>query len=415
MSIQTLSQSNSVSIFSPTQKEGRVFLDALRHIDYGKISIVTPENNLLEFAGPKSGPSGMLRLRDWGALDELVGRGEVGFAEAYIDERWDSPDLAALLTFALVNTDSLEDFFHGKPIYALWLRLKSFLRHNSLSGSKRNIMAHYDLGNDFYSLWLDESMTYSCALFAGNTELSLEEAQQAKYTRILSKIDAKPGDHVLEIGCGWGGFAIAAARTGLRVTAVTISPKQAEFAQYRIKRLGLDSLITIVLKDYREIQETFDHIVSIGMFEHVGESYWPIYFRTIKERLRPGGTAMVQSITLDDVLFEELHGVSGFIEQYIFPGGMLPSKSRFKSVAAKEGLVCREMFGFGQDYARTLEHWLSRFEAHKSEVIALGYDKPFLRLWRFYLASCIASFRSKRTDVMQVEITHTKDRMPRPF
>jgi cyclopropane-fatty-acyl-phospholipid synthase len=265
-------------------------------------------------------------------------------------------------------------------------------------------MSHYDLGNAFYSLWLDESMTYSGALFAGDENRTLEEAQQAKYNRILSKLKAAPGSHILEIGCGWGGFAEAAAKQGYRVTAVTISPEQAEFARQRMIEQGLNHLVTIVLKDYREMEGAFDFIVSIGMFEHVGQEYWPAYFKTVHDRLKPGGKAVIQSITLDDAIFERSHGVTGFIEHYIFPGGLLPSRSRFKEAAEKAGLECKEQFAFGMDYARTLREWRRRFEAHLPQVRALGFDETFIRLWRFYLSICIGSFESKRSSLMQAEL-----------
>ena len=407
MSTQTLSHAHSLSIPSYEGRERRrPFLDALKHIKYGRMTMITPDGNGLEFSGAAKGPAAYLRLYDWEVLDDLVARGEIGFAEAYIDGRWDTADLPALLTFGLMNSQSLEQFFHGNPWYALWLRLRHVWHGNSLRGSKRNIMAHYDLGNDFYALWLDESMTYSGALFEGDDSRSLEEAQAAKYRRILNKISAQPGDHILEIGCGWGGFAEAAARHGVKVTGVTISEKQASYARERLYRAGLHHLASIELIDYREVTGIFDHIVSVGMFEHVGERYWPVYFDAVRRYLKPGGAALIQLITLDDHLFESLHGYSGFIEQVIFPGGMLPSKSRFRAAAAKAGLECREIYAFGQDYARTTRHWLSRFEARKWEIKALGYDEIFLRLWRFYLASCIASFTSRRTDVMQAELAH---------
>jgi len=405
MSTQTLQRPRLFPLF-PARRPAKPFLEALRQAEYGQLTMITPEGERLEFTGAKLGPSAHMRLYDWKALEALIARGEIGFADAYIDRKWDSNDLPALLTYGLQNTESLEHFFHGRPLYALWVTLCNRLSPNSVSGSRRNIMAHYDLGNDFYSLWLDKSMTYSCALFEGDASRSLEEAQQAKYHRILGKLAASPGEHILEIGCGWGGFAEAAAKAGLRVTAITLSLEQADYARERIKCAGLDHLATIKLIDYREVKQCFDHIVSIGMFEHVGEKYWPVYFDCVKHCLKPGGKAMIQSITLDDRLFETLHDYTGFIEYYIFPGGMLPSKSRFRAAAEKAGLRCKEIFGFGQDYARTLRHWLQRFDAHADTIRALGYDEPFMRLWRFYLASCIASFDSRRTDVMQAEVMH---------
>lgn len=406
MTTGTVARFTGFSLPLPARAKQRPFLEALQHISYGRMTMITPEGNGLEFAGPQKGPHAFLRLYDWQVLDDLVGRGEIGFAEAYIDDRWSTNDLPALLTFGLMNAQALEQFLHGRPWYALWSRLRGFLQGNSLSGSKRNVMAHYDLGNDFYALWLDGSMTYSCALFEGDDKRSLEAAQAAKYRRILDKLSASPGDHILEIGCGWGGFAEEAAYHGLRVTGVTLSPEQASYARERLYCAGLSSLASIELMDYRNVSGQFDHVVSIGMFEHVGERYWPAYFDTIRDRLKPGGKAVVQSITLDDYLFESLHDTQGFIEQVIFPGGMLPSKSRFYKAVMRAGLRCHEMFGFGQDYIRTLTAWLERFEAQKTAVKELGYDDAFIRLWRFYLASCIASFSSRRTDVMQAEITH---------
>jgi len=383
------------------------FLGALKEVKHGRLVMATPENNILEFSGSGKGPEAHLLLRDWQVLDDLIARGEIGFAENYIDNKCDSDDLAALLTFSLLNAPVLERFFHGKPLYAIWLRLKSWVQGNSLKGSRKNIMAHYDLGNDFYSLWLDRSMTYSCGLFDGHESRSLEEAQDAKYRRILNKLSARPGEHILDIGCGWGGFAEAAAKQGLRVTAITISKEQADYAKERMRKARLDNLVSVELTDYREIKNKFDHVVSIGMVEHVGEQYWPVYFEVVKNALKPGGKAMIQSITLDCLLFEELGNATGFIEHYIFPGGMLPSKSRFRMNAERAGLKCREMFAFGEDYARTLKHWLLRFESNKNKIIDLGFDESFIRLWRFYLSSCIASFLSKRSDVMQAELVHS--------
>lgn len=380
-------------------------LRAFNNIRCGSIVVTLPDGRRKEFRGQDAGPAAQMIIHDMYALDEGIAQGEIGFAEGYIHQRWDSPDLPAMLTFALMNTQTLERFFHGRPWHALWLKAKYRLQGNSLSGSRRNVAAHYDLGNDFYALWLDKSMTYSCALFEGDRSRSLEEAQAAKYRRILNKLQAKPGQDVLEIGCGWGGFAEAAAQDGLQVTAVTLSKEQAIFATERLWRAGLSHLVDVRLTDYREVDGEFDHIVSIGMFEHVGEKYWTSYFETIHDRLVPGGTALVQTITLDDDLFEELRGVTGFIEHYIFPGGMLPSRRRFREAAEKAGLQCREMYAFGKDYAETLRRWLASFEAHTSEVLAQGKDEAFIRLWRFYLASCIASFESGRSSVMQAELS----------
>lgn len=384
----------------------RLLLDALRQIRYGTLTMITPEGSNLVFSGSQSGPTARLQVYDWRALDEIVSRGQMGFAEAYLDGKLDSNDLAALLTFFLTNLAAIEKYFYGLPWHMLWMKLRYGFQSNSKHGSRRNIAAHYNLGNDFYRLWLDESMTYSCALFEGDAKRSLEEAQAAKYRRILRRLDAKPGEHLLEIGCGWGGFAEAAAYEDLRVTAITLSEPQADYARTRLKRAGIDNFVKVELTDYREVRGQYDHIVSIGMFEHVGEKYWPEYFTVVRQRLKPEGRAMIQSITLDDRIFEETKGKTGFIEHYIFPGGMLPSPSRFRKEAERAGLVCHDTFSFGQDYKRTLEHWLARFEAKTDVIRSMGRDEFFIRLWRFYLSGCIAAFATNRTSVMQVELRH---------
>jgi len=379
-------------------------LHAFEHIRYGKLIVIMPDGKRLSFRSQNLGPEADLKLHNLHALDALLARGTIGFSESYMDGEWDTSDLVALCTFAVANSEVLEDYFYGRPIYALWIGLTNIFRYNSISGSRRNIMQHYDLGNAFYQLWLDKSMTYSCGLFGIDRHTSLEAAQQAKYQRILYKLHAKPGDHILEIGCGWGGFAEFAARHGMRVTGVTISEEQKHYADDRLHHAGLDHLAKVMMIDYREIQGKFDHIVSIGMFEHVGEYYWPTYFQAIKEHLKPGGKAMIQTITLDEGAFVRTHGKTGFIDTYIFPGGILPSRPRFREAAAKAGLQCREMFTFGKDYALTLTHWMARFDAHEKEIRALGYDEAFIRMWRMYFATCIATFSMGRTDVMQAEL-----------
>ncbi|HEU5047277.1 MAG TPA: cyclopropane-fatty-acyl-phospholipid synthase family protein [Rickettsiales bacterium] len=382
---------------------------AFGRAQYGQLTVQGPDGRIHKFVGPQIGAAADLQIHDWSALDRFITKGETGFAEAYMEGLWDSRDLVSLLVFGLANAEVLERYFYGRPIYAFFTYLTSVLRTNTIRKSRQNVQAHYDLGNDFYKLWLDESMTYSCGLFGGEIDMTLEDAQQAKYNRILTKLGAKAGDHILEIGCGWGAFAMAAARKGIKVTGVTISDEQKALAEERIKQAGLEEYAQIRLIDYRQVEGVFDHIVSIGMFEHVGEQYWPTYFDTVKARLRPGGKAMIQSITIDEHVFERTHDKQGFIETYIFPGGMLPSRPVFRSHVERAGLVCKEMFTFGQDYARTVGHWMARFNAHEAEVRKLGYNEHFIRMWRFYLSSCIAAFTTARTDVMQAEITHAKD------
>jgi cyclopropane-fatty-acyl-phospholipid synthase len=269
-------------------------------------------------------------------------------------------------------------------------------------------MAHYDLGNDFYTLWLDPTMSYSSALFSGDAQRSLQAAQLAKYRRILRCLNARPGQRVLEIGCGWGGFAEVAAReAGLDVLGVTLSPAQLEYARQRIAKAGLNEQVRLELCDYRDLSgEKFDHIVSIEMFEAVGERWWPSYFKTLARMLAPEGRAMVQSITIQDELFPRYRRGTDFIQQHVFPGGMLPSPSAFSRQAAKAGLAVRDVFAFGPDYSRTLAEWSTRFEQQWPAIEAQGFDQRFLRLWRFYLGYCQAGFNSGCTDVMQFELVH---------
>ncbi len=401
----------SVKDMVPSQnlKTLHPLFNAFAQAEYGRLFLTAPGGACYRFKGHKQGVEAQLTLHSWKALDALLARGEIGFADSYAKGEWDSEDLAGLVIYGIHNADSLERYFYGRPWYSLWQRLRSMIQSNSLMGSRSNISSHYDLGNDFYKLWLDKSMTYSSALFEGDRSRSLEDAQKAKYQRILDKLDPEPGSHILDIGCGWGGFTEFAAKQGFRVTSVTISKEQGEFARERIYDKGLDNIARIELMDYRNISGQFDYIVSIGMFEHVGENYWPVYFEKVKSLLKPVGKAMIQSIVLDGEVFEKNHDKRGFIEQVIFPGGCLPSQERFRKCADKAGLFCKEMFTFGGDYALTLTEWLRRFEASKAEVRMMGYDEYFIRMWRFYLASCIGSFSAGRTSVMQAEITHNHD------
>ena len=281
-----------------------------------------------------------------------------------------------------------------------WYWLKHRLRRNSRAGSRRNIHAHYDLGNEFYRLWLDPGLTYSSAWFDGHYDMPLAEAQTAKYQRICTVLDLRPGMRVLEIGCGWGGFAELADRAGLKVTGLTLSPAQLAWAQHRVPAADLR------LQDYRDNKEQFDHVVSIEMFEAVGERWWPTYFRTVANALKPEGRAVIQSITIRDDLFAAYRKGTDFIQQYVFPGGMLPSRAAFRSAAARQGLAVRNEYAFGLDYARTLAEWRVAFEARWPEIQKLGFDETFRRLWRMYLCYCEAGFRAGSIDVVQFELAH---------
>lgn len=341
-----------------------------------------------------------LQIHDEAMFGQVLAKGDIGLAEAYLDGAWDSPDITGLLTLLANNRVALRRAVYGSWRKLLAARVRHWLNGNSRAGSKRNIMAHYDLGNAFYQLWLDPSMSYSSALYTAETGGNLEQAQLAKYRRILQQLAAKPGQSVLEIGCGWGGFAEMAVQQGLNVTGLTLSPAQLAWAQQRVP--GAD----LRLQDYRDTSEQFDHIVSIEMFEAVGERWWPTYFKTIAQALKPGGHAVIQSITIRDDLFADYRKGTDFIQQYVFPGGMLPSRSAFRDEAARQGLRVHAEHAFGVDYARTLAEWRHSFEEKWSQIAALGFDENFRRLWRMYLCYCEAGFLAGNVDVVHFELRH---------
>ena len=385
----------------------RLFLAALRHAgrDWtgGTFTLVHPDGESETFGQAGSGPDATLRVRDWAFARRALASGDIGVAESYIAGEWDTPDLATLLTVLADTYERLNRLAVGGGLVRAmnWLR-HSLFRKNSERQAKRNIHAHYDLGNAFYSAWLDPSMTYSSALFAHGDE-ALEAAQARKYESLCEAMGLEPGMSVLEIGCGWGGFAEhAAARRGARVTGLTISQAQLDFARARMERQGLADQVELRFQDYRQADGQFDRIASIEMFEAVGEQYWPAYFRTIRERLTDTGRAGLQIITIDASMFDRYRKRVDFIQQYVFPGGMLISEPRLAEEAERAGLKVTATRRFGPDYARTLALWAVRFEAAWDTLRAQGFDEQFRRLWRFYLAYCEAGFRTGRTDVIQV-------------
>ncbi len=345
--------------------------------------------------------SGEIEVKDWKFFRHVLLDGDIGFAEAYMEGLCDSPDLPRLIVLLAENERQLGRVARNNVLRNLMLRLLHRKHDNSRDGAKRNIHAHYDLGNSFYRLWLDPTMTYSSALYDGDAAKPLEAAQTAKYERILSQLGAKQGDNILEIGCGWGGFAETAAQRGIRVTGVTISKEQLEFARGRLERAGLAHHVDLQFRDYRDIQGRYDHIVSIEMVEAVGERYWPDYFDTLKRHLVPGGSALVQAIVIADDFFDNYRHRPDFIQTYIFPGGMLLSQQGIAEQCRRAGLKIAELYGFGLDYARTLETWLHRFDSVSDQVAKLGFDERFRRMWRYYLAYCAAGFTTRRTDVLQ--------------
>ena len=373
---------------------------ALGRLQYGTLHFVTPLGERIVFRGSAPGPEAEFAISEWDVIRRMIARGDIAMGEDYIAQKWTTDHIENLFSLFLLNLNELEDFADGTFINRMALSLRNHLiRRNSPTGSRKNIMAHYDVGNEFYSLWLDKTMTYSSALFK-STGTDLAQAQSNKYQRILGKAESSSAS-ILEVGCGWGGFAEEAANANHKLTGLTISPAQHGFAQRR-----LQGNADIRMQDYRDVRGTFDMIVSIEMFEAVGERYWPTYFTMLSERLKRGGKAVIQTITVRDELFEEYRSCSDFIRHYVFPGGMLPSKQRFREEATRAGLKCVETFSFGQDYAETLRHWRARFDAQIGNIKALGHGDEFIRNWQYYLSMCAAAFAVGRTDVAQIELAH---------
>jgi cyclopropane-fatty-acyl-phospholipid synthase len=368
----------------------------------GSLDLQLPDGTIYRCAGENAGPQAILVVKHWGFARRLTGQGDIGLAEAYLRGEWESPDVTAFLQLFVVNNHVIVSLLANKPLVRLWQRFGHWRNRNSKSGSKRNIHAHYDLGNRFYSAWLDKSMTYSSAVFApGETDLS--KGQTRKYAQLAEQTRITANDHVLEIGCGWGGFAEYAARDiGCKVTALTISKEQFDFAQKRMFDAGLNEKVTIKLQDYRDETGTFDRIASIEMFEAVGQEYWPTYFRQLRDRLKVGGVAGLQVITIQDHLFEGYRREIDFIRRYVFPGGMLPSPSIMHKMGDKFGLSLAGEKIFGLDYATTLAHWRDSFRAAWPNMGALGFDERFRRLWEYYLSYCEAGFRAGSIDVRQL-------------
>jgi cyclopropane-fatty-acyl-phospholipid synthase len=381
----------------------RFLLRALERLSFGRLTLRLPDGSVRSF-GPGPQPVAVLEITDWRFFRRVLLDGDIGFAEAYIVGHCQSPDLSGLITLLANNEKALGCAARANLLSNLLLRLLHQRRENSRDGSRRNIHAHYDLGNEFYALWLDRSMTYSSALYEGVHDQALESAQLAKYERVLEQIGARQGDSILEIGCGWGGFAEIAARRGLRVTAVTISARQLEFARARLHQAGLADRVDLQFRDYRDLTGRYDHIVSIEMVEAVGERFWPDYFAALKRHIAPGGSALVQTIVIADELFESYRRRPDFIQAYVFPGGMLLSPAILREQCRLAGLRIAELYSFGLDYARTLETWLARFDRVADPVARLDFDERFRRMWRYYLAYSAAGFASRRTDVLQAHV-----------
>ena len=377
-------------------------LRLLQRLQHGTLHLELPDGSTLQL-GQGSQPHASLRLHDWRVFGAVLRSGDIGLAEGYIDQHWSTPHLGDLLRLLMANREALESLVYGAWWGRLAYRLRHLLHRNTRTGSRRNIQAHYDLGNAFYQLWLDPSMNYSSAWFQGDLAGDLTAEQHAKVRRALHSAGVQAGSRVLEIGCGWGALAeMAAGEFQARVTGVTLSNEQLAFGQQRLQRAGLAARAELRLQDYRDIQDApFDAICSIEMVEAVGQAYWPSYFGTVARLLKPGGRACVQSIVIDDALFERYVQGTDFIQQYVFPGGCLPSPARFRAAAQQAGLRVVEELAFGADYAETLRRWHRQFTQQHAQVLAQGFDAKFLRTWEFYLAYCEAAFDSGSIDVVQ--------------
>jgi cyclopropane-fatty-acyl-phospholipid synthase len=382
----------------------------LEQLRSGYLTLTLPNNELRTFGNSAESLHAELHIQDWSVFKQVLSHGDIGFAESYIRGQWNTPDLKSLLELAIHNREILEKAIYGSWLGSIAYRLRHWLRDNSKSGSRKNIHAHYDLGNAFYTLWLDPTMSYSSAWFANNDQQALADAQRAKISRILQSIQAKPGDQLLEVGCGWGGFMEEALKNGNHITGLTLSTEQKAFASLRLEKVNASleqsQTYEVRLQDYRDCQEQFDGIASIEMFEAVGEKHWGEYFQMIAARLKAGGRACIQTIVIAEELFERYRHSTDFIQQYVFPGGMLPSPAKFKAAAAKAGLEVESEFAFGLDYAKTLCIWRDSFNQKIEEVYRLGFDEAFVRLWNFYLMYCAAGFTQKSIDVVQFTLKH---------
>jgi cyclopropane-fatty-acyl-phospholipid synthase len=386
----------------------RLAIEFMGKIKIGSVDLILPDGRKFHFQGKQKGPHGSLTIHNERVVRKFLLKGKLGFHESYLDGDWSSPNMATFFDVILRNEHSIKENLMGKS----WMRALEWIGHlvqpNTKSGSRKNIYHHYDIGNDFYGRWLDPSMTYSSALFS-SPDLSLEQAQRAKYQRILDQLQLKGHEHILEIGCGWGGFAHYAAEKfpSIKITAITISQAQYDYACQRLKQAGHSNRVEIILCDYRDIAGQFDHIVSIEMFEAVGEKYWPTYFSVLQEKLKSQGKAVLQIITINEKDFPAYRRTADYIQKYIFPGGMLPTLPILKDIAIQHGLKTQDMFHFGSDYARTLEMWNKKFQSAWPDIEGTRLDQRFKRLWEQYFAYCQAGFSTQTIDV----IHHTVQKM----
>ncbi len=382
---------------------GPVF-DIVRNLNHGRIDFKLPDGRVFRAQGREPGHAVELVVHNTDCFARLIREGDLGFSDAYLEGWWSVSDLQAFMDVLLDRNEAVFDGFPGMGLVRFYERMRHWMNRNSREQAKKNISYHYDLGNEFYAKWLDRTMTYSSALFKTGQE-DMEKAQIAKYKSMVDQLGVKAGDHVLEIGCGWGGFAeYAAGQRGLRVTGLTISQEQHDYAVERMEKAGLSDKVDIVMRDYRDETGVYDAIASIEMFEAVGEKFWPVYFSTVRDRLKPGGKATLQIITIAEKRFEVYRKGVDFIQKHIFPGGMLPSRSALAEQIANAGLSREGSIEFGESYSQTLRRWSDTFNSKWSEIAEMGFDERFRRMWNFYLASCAAAFHAGNCDVTQITI-----------
>ncbi len=402
--VSSLTSTSQFQLPTTAPTAARAMLHLLAGLRHGRLDVQLPDGTQSRFgAADAAGPHAAIRLSNWKVCAAALKSGDIGFAEGFIAGDWTTPDLPALMKLFVANRDVVESMVYGQWWGRLLYRAKHLLNRNSRRGSRKNVHAHYDLGNPFYRLWLDPTMNYSSAWFEGDATRSLSDAQHAKVRRALAECHLQPGQRLLEIGCGWGALAEkAAGEFAAEVTGVTLSTEQLAYAQQRVNDASLAGRVDLRLQDYRDIDDApFDAIASIEMFEAVGREYWPGFFATLHDKLKPGGRACIQSITIRDDLFERYVAGTDFVQQYIFPGGLLPSPSQFRAQAQAVGLEVVNELAFGADYAETLRRWRERFLAEESGVRRIGFDTRFMRIWEFYLGYCEAAFDGGNTDVIQ--------------
>ncbi|RUP24697.1 MAG: class I SAM-dependent methyltransferase [Curvibacter sp.] len=394
--------STPFSLPQGTPAAARTALRLLQRLQHGSLTVQLPDGALHHF-GDGHGPAAAMTLRNWEVCRAALKSGDIGFAESYIAGDWTTPNLTELLKVFLANRQHVEDVIYGSWAGRLLYRIRHLLNRNTRHNSQKNIHAHYDLGNAFYELWLDDTMNYSSAWFEEGAQQDMRSAQQAKVRRALRMARVQPGDRVLEIGCGWGALAeMSTTEFRARLTGVTLSTEQLDFARRRMQALGVQERADLRLQDYRDIHDgPYDAVCSIEMVEAVGREYWPTYFSAIERLLKPGGRACIQSIVIDDALFDRYISSTDFIQQYIFPGGCLPCPREFRQAAEAAGLQVEDSFAFGQDYAETLRRWRERFLAQRSQIQQLGFDERFMHIWEFYLAYCEAGFSMGSIDLVQ--------------